>query len=1170
MTITLPNDLRKDSLSIITHFYMKKKILLLVALVAAIAALHITAGAKKAIVNLRTCYQQNPLGMEETPDFSWQMIDDQQYCARQKAYRIVVATSPEALKKEEYVYDTGKVDSDLSVCIPYTGAALKPCTRYYWKVYVWDERDKMTSSKEEAWFETALMSPEGWAGAEWIGSSEKVLSKYIGMGEIHLDFTIDEGSHQATLVMGCRDDRNYVMVEITTENPDQPLLKLIQVVDGKESVVRDQNIADLLPKAVQHQKHHLCLKFLAENYYRSYGFDITLDGKDINQGKYAPKEASRLTVQPHPDDLSYIYCRLYSIGFRQSEGQRARFEGLHIIEPFHQALLYESKEVYDVQGNGSLRVWSPGEEHSAPMLRKKFKIEKPIKSARLYATARGIYEVMLNGRAVAEDFFNPGWTDYRMRQNYNTFDVTKLVEQGDNAIGVTLGTGWYTGTAAHTPLWSNQYGTEISFLGKLVITHTDNSVTTVTTSPEWRCYDHGPVVSEGWLDGEDYDARKEIPNWSRADFDDSQWKPAKRYDAPADNVVMQAYIGQPIRVDEIRTAQRMTEPQPKHFIYDMGQNMVGVPRIRIKGQEGQEVTLRYCEMLYPEVIPTDPVAPYTIEMYQRKRGQIYTDNYRSALSTDHYICKGEAKGEVIEPHFTSHGFRYIEITGLDKAPRPQDVQVLVLNSLDPKQTCSYETSDSLINRLYSNVIWGQKSNFLSVPTDCPQRDERLGWSGDAQIFTRTATYNRQMSPFYTRWLYSVRDAQGDDGNHSHFIPSIGDIPAGGGRGGTAFGWAEVGIVTPWQLYQQYGNVSILRQNYESMKRYMDYVERHANNYIQPLGGYGDWVALRGTISDLTNTCYSAYDAQIMSKVAQLLGHDEDSRHYADLFNNIKQAFAKRYLREGGKLIKPAGSPGGTDSFAAAFGGGGITQEDQPIDSQTGYIIPLYMNLLDGDVRKQAAAHLVQLIKDNNYCLNTGFIGTPYLNIVLSDNGYDEIAYKLFQQESYPSWLYPILQGATTIWERWNSYTLKNGFGPVEMNSFNHYSYGSIQDWMMAYSAGIQRDENHPGYKQFILQPRIGGKLTYVKASYESVYGLIRSYWQSDHRDVATLTDASQHGYTYSATVPANTTARLILPLTGKEKKVRVNKGEKGITDVVTQDDHYECTLAPGYYQFQVE
>lgn len=1128
--------------------------------------------ALQNVLNLRTCYQTNPLGLEERPDFSWQMKEDKpqygKYGNKQTAYRIMVAENEENLKKGLYVYDSGKTSSGISVCIPYQGQNLKPSTRYFWQVYVWNQKGKLIKSQEPAWFETSLLNQD-WGGARWIGSQQHVLSKNTGMAEINFDFQIAEGSSQACFVFGCRDSNNYVSAEINLKDKKAPLFILRKNANGTETTVCEQNISDILPTNTLHQPHHFFIKMISSDAYKAYNLDFALDGKNLKEAKYASKNNNCFVVALHPGDLSYIYCRLNAVGFLQPKGQHAIFKNLKIDEPFHKVTLYDDGKTYDVQGDGKLQTWIPGGENSAPMMRKTFTINKTIQTARLYATARGIYEMYINGKAVSQDFFNPGWTDYRYRQNYNTFDVTNLLKNGQNAVGAILGCGWFTGNVINTPFWSNQYGTDISLMSKLVITFTDGTTQTILSDSSWLCYDKGPVTSNGWLDGEDYDARKEVTNWTAPNFDDSSWKPVKIYSAPSEKVIMQAYIGQPVRVDEVRTALKMTEPLPNHYVYDMGQNMVGVPHITLKGKNGQQITLNYCEMLYPEIIPTEPVAPYTIDIYQQKHGQIYTDNYRSALSTDHYTCKGAPEGEVFEPHLTSHGFRYIQITGTD-APLPlEDVQVLVLNSLEKPQTSSYETSDSLINKLYSNIVWGQKGNFLSVPTDCPQRDERLGWSGDAQIFTRTATYNRNVSPFYTRWLYTVRDDQGDDGDFSNFNPSVGDITNGNNRGGGAFGWAEVGIITPWQVYQQYGNTSILEESYSSMKHYMDYIEKNAHNYIQPLGGYGDWVALRGTISDLTNTAFAAYDAQIMSQVAKVLHHEDDSQHYSELFEHIKQAFAQRYLRENGQLIKPAGSPAGTDSYSAAFGGGGTTDKDLPIDTQTGYVMPLYTNLFDGKIKEQAVARLVDLLKENNYCLNTGFIGTPYLNIVLSENGYDDVAYKMFQQTAYPSWIYPVLQGATTIWERWNSYTLKNGFGPVDMNSFNHYSYGSIQDWMMAYSAGIQRDENNPGYKHFMLQPRIGGNFSFIHASYSSVYGNIVSRWDSNNKTLAPQTDAAKYGYTYTAEVPPNTSATLTLPL-HDQHTIDVKMGKKGILSKKIEKGKAIYELSAGLYTFCVK
>lgn len=1115
--------------------------------------------AANTVEGLTTCYQTNPLGIEERPDFGWRMGGTHSKNARQTAYRIFVATSPTALREGHYLYDSGRQPSAISTCIPYDGPRLKPATRYWWQVTVWDGRGHEIRSTEEAWFETALMDA-GWDGAQWIGSRQPTLSKYQGMANLDVDFEIHDGSAVASFVLGKQNNQTYVQTDL---NAIEGTLTVISVRDGRQTVAFSQSVDDILPKAQAHTKHHLTIKMLADDYYRCYRLRYILDGRDISQSQHA-RNHDDIRLYPYKEELSYNLCRLYAIGYHPKSGQRVTYSNLTVTEPYHKVIQYRDTTACTPT---NVCTFVPGADNSAPMLRRIFNISKPVASARLYATARGIYELKMNNRDVSHDFFNPGWTDYRHRILYNTFDVTPLLRQGRNIIGATVGSGWFTGNFAHTPAWSNQYGTDISFLAKLVITYADGTRDVIVTDKQWTCCDQGPVTDNGWFDGEDYDARREFHAWTSPDVsqdtDEQTWGPVRIFKAP--DAMLQAYIGQPVRTERVETAQAMTQPLPGHYIYDMGQNMVGVPRIKVRLRRGQQLTLRYAEMLWPEQIPTEPVPPYTVEQYERKRGQMYTDNYRACLSTDHYTGAGREEGEVFEPHFTSHGFRYIEITGLDAPIGKEDVQVLVLNSLPGEQTAHYETSDSLINRLYSNICWGQRGNFLSVPTDCPQRDERLGWTGDAQIFTRTATYNRMTAPFYTRWLYTLRDDQKADGNTPHFAPNIIDITNGAEFSGTNIGWGEVSIITPWQIYQQYGDKTILQESYTSMKRYMTYMEKRSKNNLQPFFGYGDWVALAGTPSDITNSAYYAYDAQIMARTASELGFTSDAAHYDSLTTGIRTAFAQRYLR-GDVLIKPAGSPESKDSGIAAFGGGPVTKTDTTLDTQTGYIVPLYMNLFEGETKQKLAEKLVELLRENHFCLNTGFIGTPYLNLVLSDTGHDDTAYRMLKQTAYPSWLYPILQGATTMWERWNSYTLKNGFGPVSMNSFNHYAYGAVEDWMMAYSAGIGRDEDHPGYKHFTLQPRINRCLNYVNARFNSVYGNIASRWELLSPDDGTRYDNIESGYRYSCEVPNNTTATLTLPC-AKGKNIRVTEGKKNIIKQTRQDGRTVFELGPGQYNF---
>ena len=1090
--------------------------------------------ATSKINNLKVEYQTNPLGIDVThPRFNWQMTSDKQGAA-QTAYQVLVALSPEQLRNGQTVFDSGKISSSESVGITYNGQVLKPSTRYYWTVKVWDESGSLAEAPE-AWFETGL-TDGNWSNAKWIGSSLAQLSKYRSLFVIDYDVAVANGSQNAVFVFGARDAKNFVSVDL---NVKEATFTIRHTKEGKESL--DTTVR--IPNLTASDKHHVTLDVSSSN-MQSYSIKATIDDNHLTPAK-------SFTVSPYSDTELVHLCRLYAIGSNQPKGESALFSNIRISEKSWNTTLYTMNENY--QATEGLKTWFPSDGNSAPMLRKTITLDKPIQSARLYATARGIYEFNINGKRVGEDFFNPGWTDYRFRFMYNTYDITSLLQSGKNGIGVQLGTGWWSDHMGYMSSWQDQYGIHQSVMAKIVVTFTDGTKQTFTTNGSWKCFDNGPITSNSILNGEDYDARKEITGWSTGNFDDASWKEATVYEAPAINTNIQAYIGSPIRNNVTLTAKSMAEPQPKVYVYDMGQNMVGVPSFKLKGKAGQEITIRYGEMNYPTQIPTKPVAPYTIDIYKQRKGQVYTDNYRSALSTDHFILKGDADGELFEPHFTSHGFRYIEIIGLDAPLALNEVKGLVLESIG-EQTSGYETSDKRINRLFENIVWGQRGNFLSVPTDCPQRDERLGWSGDAQVFSRTATYNMNVDPFYTRWLYSLRDNQGKDGNFCNFFPSTGNPPEGAELGGGFMGWTEVGLIVPWQVYQQYGDIRVLEQHYAAMVAYMDYLERSAVRYIQPIGGYGDWLAPDPSNTMLTNTAYSAYDALIMEQVATRLGKTDDAKRFHTFYENIKKSFNELFVDADGRTIAPAVS----DIFGNSRKSYPLTNAEQmkggKVDTQTSYVVPLQFGLFNEQNKPLAVKHLVENIEKHNYTLTTGFIGTPYLNLVLSDNGHDDVAYKLFQQTAYPSWLYPVMQGATTIWERWNSYTIINGFGPVDMNSFNHYSYGAIEEWMMAYSAGIQRDEQNPGYKHFILQPRIGDGFSFIKAHFDCAYGRIESGWQTKGKTV-----------TYEATVPANTTATLYIP-TSDASKVKFLSGAENAKFISSADDKVIYHLPSGTYK----
>lgn len=1059
------------------------------------------------VTGLTTLYQQNPLGIDEKPLFSWRLeATAEERSVSQQAYQIVVATSEQDLTEGRYTYDTGRVADNRSVQMAYKGE-LKPRTRYYWKVRVWNQDNNISSYSEVSWFETGLLvsSSFGWGGASWISSSKMLLSPFRSSYVIDYDVRIAPESNRSVFVFGKRDESHYNLVEL---NRHHLILSHRNGDLVKEDACEDVSCIIYGGDSLQ----HISLSVFASQYCKAYKIDIKVNGKDIKNthidASMRPKtlleialagKQAEFTIDPNDGQLGYN-ARLYEVGFYQPEGEKATFSDITIKSPSWGTTLYHDTIFHTIVNE--LVSWQPGAEASAPMLRKEFKVRKPVKSARLYASARGIYECYINGRRVGEDFLNPGWPDYRFRMYYNTFDVTGYLQTGDNAIGATLGNGWWSDFMGYQTYWQDQYGVGLSFISRLEISYIDGSTETIVTDDDWSCFNEGPVTGNSLQNGENYDARKEPMGWTLPGFDDSLWqKVVVDENIPS---TMTAYVGEPVRCRETRTAQTVTQPEQGKYIYDMGVNMVGIPSIRLTGRPGQKITLRYAEMLWPDQIPTSPVAPYTTEMYQANQGHIYTDNYRSALSVDTYICKGGE--ETIEPRFTQHGYRYVQIEGLDEPLPLSQVQGLVMHSMDGPQTSSFETSDALVNQLYRNIVWGQKGNFLAVPTDCPQRDERLGYTGDGQIFARSAMYNYQVEPFFRRWMYSVRDDQDEKGDFADFSPKV-DTPPAGTNGGGVIGWSDAGIIVPWNMYLQYADRSILAESYPSMKRYMDYLERQAEGYLQPAGGLGDWLGFEETNSQITNTSFYAYDATLMAKIARILGHEVDARHYVALFDSIKSQFNRTFVMADGRTFTPAGYKKGK-WFPKQI------DRDEIEDTQTSYVLPLKAGLFDNPER--ATDLLCQAIDRQNGHLSTGFIATPYLNTALSDNGRSDVAYQLFLNQTYPSWLYPVTQGATTIWERWNSYTIDQGFGPVDMNSFNHYSYGAVEEWMMQYVLGIRADEQQPGYKHFILEPHPCPHLDYARGHYDSVYGRIACKWTKEEK-----------GYLYEFDIPANTTATVM-------------------------------------------
>lgn len=1083
------------------------------------------AGAQE-ITRLTTEYMDRPMGIDvKQPVFGWQIQSDR-YGAAQTAYRIVFATSEENLENGTYTYDSGTVNSSASVCIKYNGPELAPCTRYYWQVLVTDERGKVHESPA-SWFETGLMGGL-WGNAMWIASNKMQVSPYRFDYAIEYDVeTAKPGP--AKFIFGAPQEDCYVFVMLDTR--DSAKVMLGNALYNKETVQHTINVSNIIPKADATKKHHIRIEVRGGG---NYDMKVRLNGRALSQGNYMPVNCMR-------DSIGRPQARLFSIGYRQPQGFDAVFSNIKLLNyKWDNLVLNSDPKTYNAKGDDKAVLWMPSSDINAPIMRKNVNVAKAVKRARLYATARGAYWFYINGQRVGDGYLNPGWTDFRHRIMYNTYDVTQMLRQGNNALGIELGHGWFCDDFGWAgAMWGDQYGYKPSALAMIKVEYTDGTNETFVTDNTWKVYNGGPLYVNNLYHGVIYDAKREVDGWKEPGFNDAAWEKVAILPPPPASTEIQGYVGLEIKNNITLTAKKMTRIGNR-FIYDMGQNFAGVPRLKnMKGRKGQTITIHFAEMLYPETVPENPRAPLTREHYERNKGQMYMDNYRSAISTDYYTFRGSPEGETFEPPFTQHGYRYVSIDGLDEPLPLEDVEGIVLESVG-EQISRYETSNADINQLFSNIVWGQRGNFLAVPTDCPQRDERLGWTGDADVFCRTSTYNMMTGPFFNRWFYTLRDQKSENGDVGGYYPFMGGTKEGAPRSGFERGccWSDVTITVPWEMYQQYGDLEFVERHYGAMKDYMKFLESQAKDYIYPDAFYwGDWLAPAPTNISLLNTAYFGYDARLMREMAKALGKTDDAVYYDKLYRNISRAFCNYFFDSEGYTIE--GNHEGTPRM----------------DTQTSYLVPLAFLELPEDLQQKAVKHLLETIKRSDYHLQTGFIGTPLLCNVLSNFGYNDIAYRLYTQTEYPSWLFPVKQGATTMWERWNSYTIKEGFGDVSMNSFNHYAYGAIEEWIMSHNLGIQRDENRPGYKHILMQPKIDDTFSFVKGGFRSVYGDIASAWE-----------IKPSGTEIEFTIPANTTATFTLPVSSMDN-LKLKKGKKGVSSKSFDDGKAVYELKSGTYKF---
>ncbi|MET0263352.1 MAG: family 78 glycoside hydrolase catalytic domain [Rariglobus sp.] len=713
-----------------------------------------------------------------------------------------------------------------------------------------------------------------------------------------------------------------------------------------------------------------------------------------------------------------------------------------------------------------------------------------VDQATLRFTALGVVEPWINGQRVGADYFTPGWSDARKRAYSVDHDVTAQLRAGDNRWGFILADGW-CGAPFGPKGHECTFAARTMLAAELVVRFTDGSEQRFATGSDWRARP-SPTLAQSLYHGESHDARLARPDWCDAAAPNRGWSAVDVAPAPAIEITPRKCP--PVRVTARLAPKRVWRDPRGRWLADFGQNISGVVEITIRGRAGQRVVLRFGEMLQAD-------------------GTLYTENLRSARATDTYICAGRGSdsasddgSETWHPHFTFHGFRYAEISGLTDTPKPADLRALVLHN-DLARTGTFTTSNALVNRLQRCIVWGQRGNFLEAPTDCPQRDERLGWSGDAQVFVGTALFNYDCEGFYRQWMDAMRDGQRADGAFPDVAP---DVLSWHGNAG----WGDAGVIVPHAVWRNRGSTTIIEENYAAMTRFFAFLEARADRFIQPETVYGDWLSVDAakpqwgpTPKDMIGTAYFAHDARLLSEMAAAIGRHADARRYAKLFNAIKRAFQKRFVT----------------AEALVLG-----------DTQTSYALALAFDLLPASARAAAGARLVAKIEARDWHLSTGFLGTPLLNPALSSVGRDDVAYRLLLQKTYPGWLYPIMNGATTMWERWNSWTRDGGFGPVEMNSFNHYAYGAVGEWLYQHVAGLSQAPESTGWSRVRIAPKPGGGLTHSAASYVAPQGVIRTAWRLTGRTL-----------TVTATLPAGVSGTLHLP--GRDQPVSIAAGEHRFT-----------------------
>jgi alpha-L-rhamnosidase len=994
--------------------------------------------AAAAPVQLRIDHLTNPIGIDDPkPQFAWQS-DAKTPNWMQSAYQLLVATSEKSLAPgKSDIWNSGRVISSDSINITYNGPALKPQTRYFWLVRIWDNKGG-NSVSTPAWFETGLLSPTDW-NAKWIRHADPAADRELAAVRwlwlpgadaqkvpanttaefrytLHLDAAptraslhiVSPGAYVAT-VNGTVTGQHKAWGAFDWEEIG-PLLK-----PGDN---------DILVKVVAQAKVSAPIVSTA------FAASLRITAQDGTQRRI-------------PSDNTWL----------ARPDSNSPWQPAHEIGPITTPLSIGTDRQSEVPGPNRIAT-------ETALLRKDFTVASPIQSARLTITALGAYQAFLNGKPIApHTLLDPGWTDFHKRILYQTYDVTGMLTTGDNTIAAVLGSGWHG--SPMTWAGTRAYPEPDALRAQLDITLTNGSHKTIATDETWQTAPAPTLFSEIYA-GEVHDARLETPGWNAPHFTAKNWTPAATATV-AEQIKLTAQPNLSIGVSNTLHPIAMNPANEAHpVIYDMGQNMVGNIVLHVHGPRGTIIRMRFAERLNPD-------------------GSIYTENLRNATVTDTYILSGNGD-ETYTPAFTFHGFRYVELSGYPGIPTAASIEGFVYDSLPSTPSIRFQSSSELLNKMGQLGIWGQRGNFLSIPTDCPQRDERLGWMGDAGVFWRTGTYNFDIASFTRKFMLDIDDAQTADNAFTDVSPNLlGSQPG-------APGWADAGVLVPYAAWLQYGDKALLESSWPNMQRYMDFILTTNPDYLRrnKLGNnYADWLAPdQNTPKDLIATAYWAIVARDMKEMSLALGHKEDAEKYQTLYDHIAEAYRKQYIQPDGAVLG---------------------------NTQSAYVVTLYSGIAPEALGANMTARLVADIEAHNNHLTTGFLGTPFLMFVLDDNHRSDVAFKLLLQDTYPSWGYMVAKGATTWWERWNGDT-----GDPGMNSYNHYAFGSVMAWVFRRAAGIDTDPSGPGFHHLTIQPQFNPALPTLRTEYDSPYGLVTTDW-------------NQTTHQFTIITPPNTTATVTLP-----------------------------------------